>query len=191
MQIREIMTEAVHFCGPDEPLDQVAQRCWDHDLGALPVVEGLVPVAMVTDRDLCMASFTRGAPLHELRARDCMSKTVHTVRADQSAEEALEVMARERVRRLPVVDESGVLRGLVALDDLVQLVTRLNDPRLRKALEMGVLATLARIGRRSPGGPEPVVTLHPAAAVRPLPVVPPPPRTAAPTVAPKRTPPRP
>ena len=121
MKIDALMTRAVVTCRPDDSLNGAAQRMWDHDCGALAVVDGEGHLAgMLTDRDICMAGYFRGQALQHLRVADAMSREVHSLPADQSVKAALQAMEQHKVRRLPVVDAQGRLVGILSLADLVR-----------------------------------------------------------------------
>jgi CBS-domain-containing membrane protein len=75
---------------------------------------------MITDRDICMAAFTKGRPLTSLKVRDAMAKQVTTCSAESSAETAMSLMKEVRVRRLPIVDARGKLAGILSLNDLAR-----------------------------------------------------------------------
>ena len=83
MKARDLMTPDVATCRPDEPMAEAARIMWERDCGIVPVVdaEGR-PVGVVTDRDLCMASFTRNEPLSRMPVRDAMAKEVFSCRED-------------------------------------------------------------------------------------------------------------
>jgi CBS domain-containing protein len=87
-------------------------------LGDLIVVEGDRPVGIVTDRDIAMA-VAEFDDLTELTAEAVMTPDPVTIREDATAVELPETMADGRVRRIPVVDEDGVLTGVATLDDVV------------------------------------------------------------------------
>jgi CBS domain-containing protein len=116
----------------NDSLDAAAQKMWDHDCGALPIVndEGKV-TGMVTDRDICMAALTQGRPLHELLVNLAMAKHVITVGPEQTLGEVEQLMSRHRIRRLPVVDAAGRPLGVISLNDLaieaVQPNTRMKN----------------------------------------------------------------
>jgi CBS domain-containing protein len=95
---------------------------WDSDCGALPVlnVEGHV-MGMITDRDICMAAATKNKPASDITVWETISGKVHTCQPSDDVHTALDIMKREKVRRLPVVDEDGVLQGIVAMNDFVLL----------------------------------------------------------------------
>jgi CBS-domain-containing membrane protein len=94
---------------------------WREDVGALPVVdpEGRL-VGVVTDRDVCMAAYTTGRALPDLRAADAMSRTVHACEENDTSETVHRLMRKLQVRRVPVVNDEGKLIGLVGLGDLAR-----------------------------------------------------------------------
>ena len=122
MKIQDIMTSDVQCCGPDTNLAAAAKMMWDSDCGALPVlnVEGRV-MGMITDRDICMAAATKNKPASDITVWETVSGTVYTCQLSDDVHKALDIMKREKVRRLPVVDEDGVLQGIVAMNDYVLL----------------------------------------------------------------------
>jgi CBS domain-containing protein len=123
MKIQEIMTADVRCCGPDTNLAVAAKMMWDSDCGALPVlnVDGHV-IGMITDRDICMASATKNKPASDITVWETVSgKNVYSCILSDDVHTALDIMKREKVRRLPVVDEEGLLQGIVAMNDFVLL----------------------------------------------------------------------
>jgi len=75
MKAKELMTRDVATCRPEDPMAAAARIMWERDCGIVPVVDGDGrPVGVVTDRDLCMASFTRNEPLSRMPVRDAMAK---------------------------------------------------------------------------------------------------------------------
>ncbi len=120
MKVQDIMTSDAQCCGPDTNLATAAKMMWDSDCGALPVlnVEGRV-LGVITDRDICMAAATKNKPPSEITVWETTSGKVHTCRPTDNVHTALDIMKRERVRRLPVVDEEGVLQGIIAMNDFL------------------------------------------------------------------------
>jgi CBS domain-containing protein len=120
MKIQEIMTCDVQCCAPDTNVAAAAKMMWDSDCGALPIlnVQGQV-MGMITDRDICMAVATKNKLASEITVWETSSGKAYTCRETDDIHRALDVMKRERVRRLPVVDEDGVLQGIVAMNDFV------------------------------------------------------------------------
>jgi CBS domain-containing protein len=122
MTVQDIMTSDVQCCGPDTNLAEAAKMMWDSDCGALPVlnVQGRV-VGMITDRDICMAAATKNKPACDITVWETVSGKAHTCHMSDDVHTALDIMKREKIRRLPVVDEEGVLQGIVAMNDVVLL----------------------------------------------------------------------
>lgn len=120
MKIKEIMTSPVQTCEPATNLAAAASMMWDSDCGALPVVahDGKV-VGMITDRDICMAVTTKRRVASDITVWETITGRVHACKADDDVKDALQIMKRERIRRLPVVDSNGILEGIVAMNDFV------------------------------------------------------------------------
>jgi CBS domain-containing protein len=134
MRIDEYMSSTVFTCRPDTNLEQAARLMWEHDCGVLLVVdEHDHVVALVTDRDLCMGAYTQGKTLAELPVGNSMSREVVSCLPSDPVEHAIRVMADRKVRRMPVVDASGALRGIVSLNDVFRRVASLRDNRLRSS----------------------------------------------------------
>lgn len=120
MKIKEIMTRDVVCCGPDTNLAAAAKMMWDSDCGALPIlnVQGQV-MGMITDRDICMAAATKNKPASEITVWETSAGKAYSCQETDDVHTALDIMKREKVRRLPVVDEDGILQGIVAMNDFI------------------------------------------------------------------------
>lgn len=146
MQVRELMTPDVQYCSPDTNLAAAAKMMWDSDCGALPIVtaEGRVQ-GVITDRDICMAAATKDRAPSAITVWETSSGKAIICHPNDNIHQALELMARGRVRRLPVVDEDGTLRGMVAMNDLILAA---GEHRGRSAAELStedVIHTLKTI----------------------------------------------
>ena len=120
MKVREIMTTDVKTCRPETNLAEVVKLMWEQDCGVLPVVKSDGKVSgMITDRDICVAIATRGWTADRIAVRDVTAGKVSTCAPDDDAIAALQTMKSQRVRRLPVVDAAGRLKGILSLNDLV------------------------------------------------------------------------
>lgn len=146
MNVSRWMSRTPITCRPEAPLARAAQLLWEHDLGALPVVdaEGKL-VGMITDRDLCMASFTRGCGLTEHTIESAMARQVFTIDAKASLKKAHELFRARQLRRLPVVDAKGALVGMLTLQDLAQRTFGELPKSKRKAAAFELGRTLAAI----------------------------------------------
>lgn len=120
--VHDVMRVRVHTCTPSDTLARAAQLMWEKDVGCLPVVDGRRVVAMITDRDICMASFTQWAHLSELAVSSAMSQTLYSCSPDDSISTAEERMRQNQVRRLAVVDAEGCLVGLISIGDIARYV---------------------------------------------------------------------
>ncbi len=149
MKLEQRIQQPVVKVGADDDLHRAAQLLWEHDCGALVVVdiEGKL-VGMLTDRDICMAAWSRGLPLSSIPVRTAMATHVVRCRASDSDEDAARLMASHQVRRLPIVDADDRPLGLVALADLARAAATARDP----AAARRITETLAAVSRRREAG---------------------------------------
>jgi CBS domain-containing protein len=156
MNVFEVMTRRVFSCRAEDNLATAAAVMWDHDVGSLPVVDGAGrAVGMITDRDICMAAYTRGARLDDITVDSVMSRHVYACSPEQSVAKAEELMRLDRVRRTPVVDERGILLGILSLADLAREAVLQKRRKYGEPLDEEVTTTLAAVSepraRRAPG----------------------------------------
>jgi CBS domain-containing protein len=150
MKIRQLMTSNVYTCRADDTLTDAARIMWDKDCGALPVVDSENRVlAMITDRDICMAAYTQGVPLHAARVSTAMSKSLITCSPEHSHADLERLLREQQLRRVPVVDDTGRLIGIVTIGDLAH---HAQGGALKRALaQPAVATTLAIITERRDG----------------------------------------
>ncbi|HLL56155.1 MAG TPA: CBS domain-containing protein [Myxococcaceae bacterium] len=131
MQVKDVMSQTVEMAVPDDTLQEAAtrMRCWN--VGILPVKEGDRLVGVITDRDIVMRAVCEAKDMKQTRVRDVMTQKVISCFADQSVEEAAELMKAEKVRRLMVLDRAQGIVGVVALQDIAQAL----EPRVGEVLE--------------------------------------------------------
>lgn len=145
MRIEQVMSRDVRSVGPVDRLDQAARIMWEHDCGCVPVVDGGGrALAMLTDRDICMAAYTQGRTLAEIPVASAMSRQLYGCGPMDDLAVAQQVMHEHKVRRLPVLGFEGQLLGLVSLSDLVRAQERAR-PRGRAEGAPPLDATLAAI----------------------------------------------
>src|ERR687887_2804064 len=92
----------------------------DEDVGLVPIVEGERLVGTVTDRDIALRVVAEGKTPESTTVGEIASRELVTVDPQQDLDEALRLMARHQVRRLPVVEEDGRLVGVVAQADVAK-----------------------------------------------------------------------
>jgi CBS domain-containing protein len=117
MRIAEIMTGDVKLLAPEDSIQHAACRMRDENIGSLPVASGDRLVGYVTDRDLVVRGMAAGKDL-STAVREIMSGRLLYCFDDDSVEDVAENMAKNQVRRLPVLTREKRLCGIVSLGDL-------------------------------------------------------------------------
>lgn len=149
---RAVMSQPVTTVSPEDTLHRAAQLLWDYDCGVLPVLERSGRLAgMLTDRDICMAAYTRGLPLWSCTVESAMSRPVYCVTSDASVQQVLSVMRDKRVRRVPVVNEAGFVVGLISISDLLQKLPAIED---QSAAHVAISEALCAVCAPPEGGPK-------------------------------------
>ncbi|MEY6433533.1 CBS domain-containing protein [Thioalkalicoccus limnaeus] len=112
---------AVHTIGPDETVAEALKRMADHNVGALPVLDGDRLVGLISERDYARKVLLAERSSPTTRVREIMMTRVPCVAATRTLEECMAVMTERRVRHLPVVDQ-GKLIGLISIGDLIKAI---------------------------------------------------------------------
>jgi len=122
MNVQDIMTRNPTSVTPETPVQQAARLMKDEDIGVLPVVESGSRrlVGLVTDRDIAVRVVAEGRDATQARVQDAMSGNPKTCSADDSVDDVMDVMGREQVRRIPIVNDRGELLGIVSQADIVR-----------------------------------------------------------------------
>jgi CBS domain-containing protein len=111
----------------DTPLAEAARLMRERHVGTLIVVvdraSERVPVGILTDRDIVVAVVAKGLDPRTLKVGDVMSSGVFAVGEQDGPAEVLRAMRENGVRRVPVVTHSGALAGILAIDDLLELMS--------------------------------------------------------------------
>lgn len=140
MKVREVMSRNVVRCALGDSLEQAAKLMWEGDCGCLPVVDDTGEVVgMITDRDVCMAAYTRGIRLSEAKVGSVISGDVYSTHPEQDIDKVEATMAARQIRRMPVI-EMGALVGIVTVGDLARYAEAhpvkgaLSSPALTKTM---------------------------------------------------------
>ena len=121
MQAKEIMTENPACCARSTELRAVAEMMVAEDCGEIPVGDDdRNPIGVVTDRDIVCRLVAKGRNPLEYRAEDIMSSPTITARPDMPVDECARLMEQYQVRRLPIVDATGAICGIVSQADLAR-----------------------------------------------------------------------
>jgi len=146
MKVEQVMTRPAWTCRREDSLEIAVRLMERHGCGCVVVVDDEEhPVAVVTDRDAALAALRARKGLQDIRVSEAMSSYVVTCQAEDSIAQAEGAMRGWRVRRLPVVDESGRAAGLISLDDLAWRAARDRElfARQLSADEVGLTLALA------------------------------------------------
>jgi CBS domain-containing protein len=119
MKVREIMTSgSLATATLDTTLEEIANMMKAENVGAIPVLDDDEKLAgIITDRDIVVRAIAEGEDPTECTAEDILSEELHTIEPDADIQEAVELMSRHQIRRLPVVEEEEVI-GIISLGDL-------------------------------------------------------------------------
>jgi CBS domain-containing protein len=118
--IKDSMTANPCSIDADKSVAYAAKMMKDEDVGLAPIVEGDRLVGTLTDRDIATRVVAEGRNPETTTAREVASTDVVTIDPQQNLDEALRLMSRHQVRRLPVVEEDGRLVGVLAQADVAR-----------------------------------------------------------------------
>ena len=119
IKCREIMSDKVSSVSPGTTLQDVAQLLKSGDIGILPIVdEAGKLLGLITDRDIVVRAVADGADITKTPVGDIMTTESFTARPDDYAFEAVRTMGDKKVRRIPIVDDEGILVGIVSIADI-------------------------------------------------------------------------
>jgi CBS domain-containing protein len=118
-RVRDAMTPAPQTIQADQPAAEAAKLMKEADAGMIPVMNNGDILGTVTDRDIVVRLIAEGRDPKSTAVGEIASTDVVTIEPDRDLEEALELMARHQVRRLPVV-EGDRLVGVLAQADVAR-----------------------------------------------------------------------
>jgi len=145
MKVHDAMSSSVEIASPDDTIADVGKMMSEIDAGAIPVGENDRLVGMITDRDIAIRAVACGKGPNTL-VREVMTNDLQYCFEDDDAQEACQRMARQQVRRLPVLSRDKRLVGILSLGDL--------------ATKGGGVAERALHGISQPGGGHSQSALH-------------------------------
>ncbi|MFZ5894862.1 MAG: CBS domain-containing protein [Myxococcota bacterium] len=146
MLVRDLMTTNVASLQSNETLSEAARLMWNCDCGAVPVTDSVDRViGMITDRDICMATWSKDQPPSAIRVRDAMSGELFHCGPSDSVSSAENLMRSQQIRRVPVLDGDQKLVGILSLADIVKESQRPSSRRSSELSSSEIAATLANI----------------------------------------------
>ena len=119
MKVKDVMHKGVDWVSPETPVTELAKLMREHDIGAIPIGENDRLIGMVTDRDIvCKGLVQDSFDVGSATAADVMTPGIHCCRDDDDLAKAIQHMETLKVRRLPVINKSKRMVGILSLGDL-------------------------------------------------------------------------
>jgi CBS domain-containing protein len=119
MTVKDAMHKGVEWVGPDTPVTELSKLMCKHDVGAVPIGDNDRLIGMVTDRDIvCKGLAEDSFDVQRATARDVMTPGIHCCRDDDDLAKAVRHMEALKVRRLPVINKSKRMVGILSLGDV-------------------------------------------------------------------------
>jgi len=130
--VSELMTKNVRCVRSNESLSAAAKIMWDCDCGAVPVLDdrGEQVIGMITDRDICMAMWSRDVAPSAISVSSAMSKNLYYCSPGDDVAAAEALMRSKQIRRLPILDQNRRPVGILSLADIARRTVR---PGIRSA----------------------------------------------------------
>lgn len=132
-QIRDFMTTNPKCVTEKDSIRDAAKIMKDQDAGVVPVLDGRKVIGIITDRDIVVRGIAEGKNLENMHVKELMTKSVRSVREDAAVSEVLKLMSSSEVRRVPVVNNSDELVGIVSIGDIS--INTNQDNGVGKAIE--------------------------------------------------------
>ena len=133
MKAKEIMSKTPTVVTPDTSVQEAARMMQTEDVGVLPVVDAQGSrrlVGLITDRDIAIRVVAEGRT--SATVRDAMTSNPKSAKPDDNVKDVMDLMGKEQVRRIPIVDDSGAIVGIVAQADIVR---EGDDKRAERTIE--------------------------------------------------------
>jgi CBS domain-containing protein len=137
MKIRELLdteefrSRANVMTGPDETVGSAVSKLIEHNIGSLPVCDDNGrPVGIITERDIIRKSYKRETEIAYMRVGDIMSKNLVIATMDDDVDYAINAMKQEKIRHLPLIDDSRVV-GIISMRDLLGIQLEQANYRIR------------------------------------------------------------
>ena len=129
MRVGEICNRNVVVVEGDASIVEASKLMRKHNVGDVLVVEALnqpqAPIGIVTDRDIAVHVVAGEVAPESIAIRDAMSFDLVTVDENEGVVETITLFRQRKIRRIPVVDNQGILVGILTVDDVIDLVAEL------------------------------------------------------------------
>lgn len=134
-KLEHVMSSPVITIESKENVGSAAKIMVQHDIGSVVVVEGKRPIGIMTERDITK-EVVKGGGLLKVPVKNIMTKKLVTAKPEMSLQEAFELMLRNKIRRLPVLENDNLV-GIVTEKDLMRWVLRVSyEPNIPEHIKM-------------------------------------------------------
>lgn len=123
MKARDIMTSNPSSCHPEDKLCSAINIMRENNVGVVPVTDGAGEahlVGIITDRDVALGLGAEEKACSQLNVESCMSKQIFSCHPDDDLKKVEQIMKEHQVRRVPVIDQNGMLQGIIATADIAR-----------------------------------------------------------------------
>ena len=146
MKVKDVMSKNASCCTSDTSLQDVAAMMVDCDCGEIPVSDARGRLlGVVTDRDITCRAVAQGRNPLEMIAADVMTSPAITVEPDLAIADCCDVLERNQIRRVPVVDTGGVCIGIVSLADIAREASGRKTAEVVKEVSKPSVGSAARL----------------------------------------------
>jgi CBS domain-containing protein len=118
--VRDLMSSNLRTVDSNASIMDAAKMMRDQDVGMIPITDGDRLSGTITDRDIAIRVVAEGRDTSSTNVIDVASRELVTIDPQQDLDEALRLMAKHQIRRLPVCEEDGRLIGIVAQADIAE-----------------------------------------------------------------------
>jgi CBS domain-containing protein len=133
--LRHVMTSPVTTMESNGTVAAAANIMVKHDFGSIVVVEGKKPVGIITERDITK-QVIKGERVLKETVKNVMTKKLVTAPPNMPIQEAFELMLKNKIRRLPIIENNNIV-GIVTVKDLMRWVLRVSyEPNIPKHIKM-------------------------------------------------------
>ena len=122
MSISSLCNRTVICVNTGTTITDVAKEMEDKNIGSIVVLDNEKPCGMITDRDIIIRVINKGKDPKQTFVDDVMSELVLCLEEDMGLYQALEMLKGKSLRRYPVIDKNGDLKGIITLDDIIFLL---------------------------------------------------------------------
>lgn len=126
ISVHDAMTTKPVIAHFDDTIKYCAKKMRDNDVGSIVIVDKNIPVGIISEKDIVEKVVAKGLDPNKLKAKTIMVKNLITISPDKDLYEAIELMAKEEIRKLPVVQNKRFL-GLITSKDILKIEPSLFD----------------------------------------------------------------